>query len=449
MGPLRWKLQPCRRARRACERQGSDRRADHASPSRSGHRNAASPTCTKVRRRVRATVNASGAPDGVSVVGWGAIDPGARRVDVRVVRAERQRSRDLRCRRHAEQRPTSHRSPTSIASMTHEWGHAHGPRPLGHRVGARWRARRARSTTRWSRRRRDDLRGCRCQYGLPGGASAAYACSLPGEDRLRQRAPWARRRRTQTVTMTNSGNAPLSIQTSTVGEPAVPACRRAARRARSCMPGAELHDAGAGDAGRQRCRRVASSRCSPTTATTNVALASNGVTRGDRRRQRQPTVERRRVLQRRARPLLPDLDRRRNGEPRRRSTADALGAHRAHVPGVRQSAAGRRARCAASTSRRRYGNSHFFGRSAAECAASQQRAARLRARRSRLHARGVAECRQRARRHAARLPALQQSRGRQSPLHDRSRGARPDGGARAGSRKAMGRTQVAMCVTGV
>jgi hypothetical protein len=64
----------------------------------------------------------------------------------------------------------------------------------------------------------DDLRGCRCQYGLPAGGSAAYACALPPKIDFGSAAvgsPSA----VQTVTMTNHGNAPLSIQTSTVANP--------------------------------------------------------------------------------------------------------------------------------------------------------------------------------------------------------------------------------------
>jgi len=59
------------------------------------------------------------------------------------------------------------------------------------------------------------LRGCRCQYGLPNGASGAYACALPSKIDFGSAAVGAPSA-VQTVTMTNSGNAPLSIQTSTV-----------------------------------------------------------------------------------------------------------------------------------------------------------------------------------------------------------------------------------------
>ena len=117
-GAVALEVQPCQRARRACERQGRDRSRRSRSRSTSGRRSAASPTYTKVRRRRRRhAVNdpVRRQPDGVSVVGWGSDRPGARRVDVRLVRAERQRPRDLRRRRHAQRRPTSHRCPTSTA----------------------------------------------------------------------------------------------------------------------------------------------------------------------------------------------------------------------------------------------------------------------------------------------------------------------------------------------
>src|SRR4030095_213041 len=61
----------------------------------------------------------------------------------------------------------------------------------------------------------DDVRGARCLYGLPSGMQAPYVCSSPpivdfGDATIGMTsAP-------QTVTFTNSGNAPLSIQTADV-----------------------------------------------------------------------------------------------------------------------------------------------------------------------------------------------------------------------------------------
>ena len=61
----------------------------------------------------------------------------------------------------------------------------------------------------------DDVRGCRCQYGLPPGISAPYVCSLPTQVDFGTLAIGATSA-PQSVTLTNSGNAPLSIQASAV-----------------------------------------------------------------------------------------------------------------------------------------------------------------------------------------------------------------------------------------
>jgi len=157
----------------------------------------------------------SSSPDGVSVVGWGAIDPGlgawtyawyTQNGNARVIF-----DADVTL------------STTNVASlsdldrlMTHEWGHAMG---LDH-SDSESAVMAGPPSTHYNALvtpQADDLRGCRCQYGLPAGVSAAYACSLPskidfGSAAVGQASP------AQTVTMTNSGNAPLTIQTSTVAD---------------------------------------------------------------------------------------------------------------------------------------------------------------------------------------------------------------------------------------
>lgn len=61
----------------------------------------------------------------------------------------------------------------------------------------------------------DDLRGCRCLYGLPPGMQASYVCSLPPSVEFGN-ATIGMTSAPRNVTFTNSGNAPLSIQTAEV-----------------------------------------------------------------------------------------------------------------------------------------------------------------------------------------------------------------------------------------
>ena len=63
----------------------------------------------------------------------------------------------------------------------------------------------------------DDVRGCRCLYGLPSGMQASYVCSLPAVVDFGS-ATIGMTSVPQNVTFTNSGNAPLSIQTAEVGD---------------------------------------------------------------------------------------------------------------------------------------------------------------------------------------------------------------------------------------
>jgi hypothetical protein len=156
------------------------------------------------------------APDGVSVVGWGTIDPGLGAWTY----AWYSQSGSNRVIFDADVTLST----TSVASlsdldrlMTHEWGHAmgldHSDTESAVMAGPPSTHYNALVTP-----QADDLRGCRCQYGLPPGASAAYACSLPSKIDFGSAAVGSASA-AQTVTMTNSGNAPLSIQTSTVANP--------------------------------------------------------------------------------------------------------------------------------------------------------------------------------------------------------------------------------------
>ena len=151
--------------------------------------------------------------DGVTVVGWGPMDPtfggfayawyvqdGNERV---IIEADVM---------------LNNGSVTSLAEvdrlMTHEWGHAlgldHSNTESAIMAGPPLSNYNALVTP-----QPDDMRGCRCTYGLPAGTSAPLVCSLPpkvdfGTASVGTPAP------TQRVTFTNSGNAPLSIQSSAV-----------------------------------------------------------------------------------------------------------------------------------------------------------------------------------------------------------------------------------------
>jgi hypothetical protein len=63
----------------------------------------------------------------------------------------------------------------------------------------------------------DDIRGCRCLYGLPAGMNAAYVCQLPPSvdfGLVSQNASSA----PKSVDFRNSGNAPLSIDNVSIGD---------------------------------------------------------------------------------------------------------------------------------------------------------------------------------------------------------------------------------------
>jgi hypothetical protein len=126
-------------------------------------------------------------------------------------------------------------STTNIASLadldrliTHEWGHAMG---LDH-SNTEQAIMAGPPLTFYNQLvtpQSDDLRGCRCLYGVPSGVNAAYACSLPSKLDFGAASVGAGSS-PQTVTLTNSGNAALSIQTSTIADPQF-------KQIAGCMPG--------------------------------------------------------------------------------------------------------------------------------------------------------------------------------------------------------------------
>jgi hypothetical protein len=98
--------------------------------------------------------------------------------------------------------------------MTHEWGHALG---LDH-SNVQASAMAGPPMTYYNGMtvpQTDDVQGCRCLYGLPSGMSAPYVCSLPTQTDLGTYAVGSMSA-PQSLTLTNSGNAPLVIQSSSM-----------------------------------------------------------------------------------------------------------------------------------------------------------------------------------------------------------------------------------------
>jgi Matrixin/Abnormal spindle-like microcephaly-assoc'd, ASPM-SPD-2-Hydin/Repeat of unknown function (DUF5648) len=75
----------------------------------------------------------------------------------------------------------------------------------------------------------DDVRGCRCLYGLPAGASAPYVCQLPASVDFGT-VPLQASSAPKSVAFHNSGNAPLSIDNVSIGDATF-------RRAAGCAAG--------------------------------------------------------------------------------------------------------------------------------------------------------------------------------------------------------------------
>lgn len=154
-------------------------------------------------------------PDGTSVVGWDALDPSlgawtyawyAQDGGVRAI--------------YDADVTLNTRAVASLADldrlMTHEWGHALGLDHSDHgdalMAGPPYTAYNQQLTP-----QADDLRGCRCAYGLPGGASGAYACSVPSKLDLGTSAVGSTTS-TRSIPFTNNGNVPLSIQAVSFGD---------------------------------------------------------------------------------------------------------------------------------------------------------------------------------------------------------------------------------------
>ncbi len=155
-------------------------------------------------------------PDGTSVVGWDALAPaygawtyvwfamaGTQRalVDADVVL-----------------NPANVRTLAELDRlMTHEWGHVLG---LSH-SNLQSAVMAGPPLTNYSplvTPQADDIRGCRCLYGMPAGVQSSLVCSLPPTLDFGD-AAIGRTSVPKSVTFTNSGNAPLSIHTSDVLQP--------------------------------------------------------------------------------------------------------------------------------------------------------------------------------------------------------------------------------------
>ncbi len=167
-------------------------------------------------------------PDGSSVVGWDALAPaygawtyvwfemaGAQRalIDADVVL-----------------NPANVRTLAELDRlMTHEWGHVLG---LSH-SNLQSAVMAGPPLTNYSplvTPQADDIRGCRCLYGLLTGVQSSLVCSLPPVVDFGD-AAIGRTSVPKSVTFTNSGNAPLSIYTSDVLHPAQ------FQRVNGCGPG--------------------------------------------------------------------------------------------------------------------------------------------------------------------------------------------------------------------
>jgi hypothetical protein len=153
-------------------------------------------------------------PDGASVVGWGALSDPSLGAWTYAWYAQESNDRII----FDADVTLSTTNITSLADLdrlvTHEWGHAmgldHSNTEAAIMAGPPSTHYNALVTP-----QPDDIRGCRCLYGLPPGMSSPYVCSLPPKVDFGNAAV-GRASPAQMVTFTNSGNAPLSIATSTM-----------------------------------------------------------------------------------------------------------------------------------------------------------------------------------------------------------------------------------------
>ncbi len=153
-------------------------------------------------------------PDGASVIGWGTLTDPSLGAWTYAWYAQEQNDRII----FDADTTLSVTSIVTLADldrlMTHEWGHAmgldHSNTEAAIMAGPPSTHYNALVTP-----QPDDVRGCRCLYGLPAGMSSPYVCSLPPKVDFGNAAV-GRASSAQMVTFTNSGNAPLSIATSTM-----------------------------------------------------------------------------------------------------------------------------------------------------------------------------------------------------------------------------------------
>lgn len=145
-------------------------------------------------------------PDDINVVGWNTLDGNAAGI------ANVWYDDDARVLTDSDITLSIERVQSQAAmqrTVTHEWGHAIG---LSHsNVGGTLMS--GPPDTLYNALltiQPDDVRGCRCLYGAAAGNPAGFSCSLPAKIDLGT-VPVQGASAPRTVTLTNSGNAPLTL----------------------------------------------------------------------------------------------------------------------------------------------------------------------------------------------------------------------------------------------
>ncbi len=148
-------------------------------------------------------------PDGVSVVGWGPLDATFGGWTYAWY-AQEGNKREIFDADITLSSTNINSLPELNRLVTHEWGHALG---LDHSntESAIMAGPPATYYNALAVPQPDDVRGCRCLYGLPPGMSAPYACAVPPKVDFGNAAV-GEPSSAQSVTFMNSGNAPLEIQ---------------------------------------------------------------------------------------------------------------------------------------------------------------------------------------------------------------------------------------------